>query len=122
MSTPDSEIRQQLLDSIETMAHAGEDADAIVQTAADGLRSTTHLDQVFIMVREATESALRIRYASLGSYEREQIRQSMDMDLHSVTVPIDDEPMLADFFQYGRLAELRGISQVAELARAIAPP
>ncbi len=121
MATPDSDARQSLLDSIERMVHSGEDTEAIIEAAADGLRGATHLAQVFVMVREDNESALRIRYASLGTYEREQIRESMNMDLHSVVVPIDDEPMLADFFQYGKLAELTGIDQVAVLARAIAP-
>ena len=121
MSTRDHEDHKALLDSIETMVHADEETDTVVQAAADGLREVTHLDQVFVMVREDGEPALSMRYAALGSYEREQIRVSMDMDIHSVVIPIDDEPMLADFFQYGRLAELTGIDQVAVLARAIVP-
>ncbi|MGM0491304.1 MAG: GAF domain-containing protein [Armatimonadota bacterium] len=121
MSMRDSDRRQSLLDSIETMVHDGADAGDIIEAAADGLRRETHLDQVFVMVRENGDASLRIRYASLGTYEREQIRESMSMDLHSVVIPLDDEPMLADFFLYGKLAELKGISQVAELARAIAP-
>lgn len=121
MSTPDTDAHQALLDSIDQMAGNGEAPDAVIQAAADGLRAVTDLDQIFIMVRDGAQSLLRMRCAALGAYERAQIRDSANLDLCTVTVPLDDEPMLADFFAQGQLAELEGISQVAELARAIAP-
>jgi hypothetical protein len=121
MTTPDHDERQTLLDTIDGMAQQREDRDSIIQAAADGLRSATDLDQIFVMICDDDEPLLRMRYASLGRYEQQQIRNSMNLDLRTVTVELGDEPMLTSFFRCGQLAELETISEVAELARAIAP-
>lgn len=121
MSTPDTDARQSLLDTIDGMAQQGGDPEEIIQAAADGLRGATDLDQIFVMICDSEEPLLRMRYASLGRYEQQQIRNSMNLDLRTVTVELGDEPMLTNFLRCGQLAELESISEVAELARAIAP-
>lgn len=121
MGTSDTDARQSVLDTIDRMAQAGEDREAIIRAAADGLRSATDLDLIFVMVRDEDQSVLRMRYASLGEYERQQIREQANLDLQSVSVELGDQPMLTMFFRCGQLAHLESIHEVAELARAIAP-
>ncbi len=121
MSTSETDTRQSLLDTIDGMAQSGGRDEEIIQAAADGLRDATDIDQIFVMVCEHDEPVLSMRYASLGAYERQQIRNSMSMDLQSVTVPLSQDNMVAELFRCGLLAELEDMEEVAELARTVAP-
>ena len=121
MDTPNTDARKSLLDTIDRMVQDGDNRDAIIKEAADGLRSATNLNLIFVMIRDDDQPTLRMCYASLGDYERRQIRDSVDLALRSVKVELGDEPMLTTFFRHGQLAQLESIHEVAELARAIAP-